>query len=307
MNIEMIPLNKITPDPNQPRKFFRPETLQELAKSIRATGVQQPIHVRWSEELGCYIIIAGERRWRASGIAERVEIPAIVLSFNTDALVFQIVENVQREALNPIEEALGYWRLMDEKKLIQAQIAQLVGKSDFHIANRLSLLKLPDELKNAIATGKLSVGSGILIVSRCKTHEEMMESISSLKNRLSAQGKGMSGITATSLAHYFDRRDRQRVAVKKMAVMRVSPEEKALAEELLAHQGAFLESFTRMVGVAESSESADYCVRLWLSLSEGQQRVFARALQMISDHTKTFTNHIMGRKNLIARRRPAEL
>ncbi len=146
----------------QPRKHFPEEDLQELAVSIRERGVLQPILVRASS-LGDkkYELIAGERRWRASKIAGLEEIPAIVRSFSdAEALEIGLLENIQRQDLNPIEEAEGYHRLAEEFDHTQESLSRILGKSRSHIANTLRLLTLPKTVQEHLVTGKLSAGHG---------------------------------------------------------------------------------------------------------------------------------------------------
>jgi len=153
-----LPLENLVAGLYQPRKFFYEEDLQELSASIQKRGVLQPIIVR---PLGQnkYQIIAGERRWRASKMAGLSTIPAIVKELtDKEALEFAIVENVQRQDLNPLEEAEGYQRLIEEFSYTQDVLAKSMGKSRSHITNLLRLLTLPDEIKDYIYDGSLSMG-----------------------------------------------------------------------------------------------------------------------------------------------------
>ncbi|MHB8462121.1 MAG: ParB/RepB/Spo0J family partition protein [Vulcanimicrobiaceae bacterium] len=154
-----IPLASIVPNPHQPRKHFAQEALAELAASIEQLGVIIPILVRARGER--YEIIAGERRWRASAVAGKAVIPAIVrTSDDRESLELAIVENLQREDLNPLEEAMGFAHLLEEYALSQEQLATRMGKSRPAIANALRLLSLEDEIKAMLADGRLSAGHG---------------------------------------------------------------------------------------------------------------------------------------------------
>lgn len=138
-----LSLSELRPNPYQPRKTFDEESLQELAKSIETSGVFQPIIVRKSSVKG-YEIIAGERRFRASKLANQETIPAIVRDFDEEAMMqIAVLENLQREDLNPLEEAEAYEMLMKNLKLTQIEVAERLGKSRPYIANYLRLLSLP--------------------------------------------------------------------------------------------------------------------------------------------------------------------
>ena len=158
-SITQLTLTKIERNPNQPRKKFDQQTLEELAESIRLHGVITPITVRHGEKDGYYQIIAGERRWRAARLAGLKEIPAMVLEVGEgEVMELALIENLQRQDLNPIEEAEGYDRLMQQFGLTQEEIANRVVKSRSAVANALRLLGLPDEVRTMVADGKLSGG-----------------------------------------------------------------------------------------------------------------------------------------------------
>jgi ParB family transcriptional regulator, chromosome partitioning protein len=155
-----VPVTFLRPNPNNPRLRFAEEDLEDLASSIREKGVIQPILVRTvMGAADAYEIIAGERRWRAAQRAELHDVPVTVLEVSDrEALELAIIENVQREDLNAIEEAGGYERLLGEFGYSQADLARSIGKSRSHVANTLRLLKLPDSVKQSLATGALSAG-----------------------------------------------------------------------------------------------------------------------------------------------------
>ena len=153
-----LPISQVEPGLNQPRKRFDPETLEELRQSIEIHGVIQPLTVR-RLSTGYYQIIAGERRWRAAKAAGLTDIPAVIIEAD-DRKVMEIglIENLQREDLNPAEEARGYKVLMEEYGLTQEQLAQRMGKSRPAVANTLRLLALPEELMVMLEEGTLSAG-----------------------------------------------------------------------------------------------------------------------------------------------------
>ena len=153
-----LPISSISPLLGQPRKRFEESALQELAASIAARGVIQPIIVRKSGE-GQYQIVAGERRWRAAQKAQLHEIPALVRELDErEVMALALIENIQREDLNPVEEARAYHRLSDEEGMTQAEIAQMVEKSRSHVANLQRLLQLPEEVLELVEDSSLSMG-----------------------------------------------------------------------------------------------------------------------------------------------------
>ena len=156
--ISTLKISLIDPKSDQPRKYFDKEALEQLASSISENGVLQPILVRKYGD-GRYQIIAGERRFRASKLAGLSEIPAIVLEHDDKkAAEIALIENVQREDLNPLEEALGYKALAEEYGMTQEELSSRVGKSRSAIANTLRLLDLPDEILTLVASKELSAG-----------------------------------------------------------------------------------------------------------------------------------------------------
>lgn len=156
--VSTLPMTLVEPNREQPRKRFSPETMQELTRSIEMHGVVTPITVRKTEN-GYYQIIAGERRWRAARSVGLTEIPALVIEADDKTVMeLALIENLQREDLNPIEEAQGYHSLMEEYGLTQEQVAERVGRSRPAVANALRLLSLPDEAQELLADGTLSAG-----------------------------------------------------------------------------------------------------------------------------------------------------
>lgn len=158
-----IPLSQLRANPYQPRKTFNEEAIQELAESIRQHGVIQPIIVR--SVLKGYEIIAGERRFRASQYCGNATVPAVVRSFSDQQVMeIALIENLQRENLNAMEVAVAYQGLMEQFSLTQEELSLKVGKSRSHIANFLRLLSLPEEVKDNVSRGTLSMGHARAIV-----------------------------------------------------------------------------------------------------------------------------------------------
>ena len=167
-----LSISDITRNKYQPRNYFKRERLEELTSSIKERGIIQPIIVRQSENNnGKYEIVAGERRWLAAQNAGLHEVPVVVIEADSlKSLEFAIVENVQRHDLNPIEEAKGYQRLIDEFNYDQEKVSKFIGKSRSHITNCLRLLTLPKEVIVLIEEGKLSQGHAKIIVGLDNCH-----------------------------------------------------------------------------------------------------------------------------------------
>ena len=163
--VTSLPLQKVEPNPNQPRHRFDEEELQALADSISEHGILQPLAVRKMDG-GFYQIIAGERRWRAARLAGLQEVPVVVVEADDKAVMeLALIENLQRQDLNPMEEAEGYRVLIEEYGLTQEEAATRVGKSRPAVANALRLLVLPDEVRELVEKGELSAGHARAILS----------------------------------------------------------------------------------------------------------------------------------------------
>ncbi len=165
-----VPIEFVTPNPNNPRRSFAVEDLEDLTRSVREKGIVQPILVRPQPGKPVsdnrYEIIAGERRWRAAQAAGLHEIPVLIQAVSDkEALELAIVENVQRSDLNPIEEARGYQQLLDGFDYTQQDLATVIGKSRSHVANTLRLLKLPDGVQKLLQDGELTAGHAKILVA----------------------------------------------------------------------------------------------------------------------------------------------
>lgn len=195
--ILFLPIEKVKPNPYQPRKNFDEKTLEELSISIKKHGILQPLLVEKVTD-DEYRIIAGERRYRASCLADIKTIPVIVKEFsNLDRMEIAVTENVQRENLNPLEEAMAYYYLISEGGLSQEEVAQRIGKSRSAIANSIRLLYLPQPMQDAILEGKITSGHAraLLQVKAPSDRETLFDMIVS---------EGMSVRTAENLANDFN-------------------------------------------------------------------------------------------------------
>ncbi|MBQ7739718.1 MAG: ParB/RepB/Spo0J family partition protein [Eubacterium sp.] len=207
-----LPINEIIPNRDQPRKTFDEEALEELAASIRQHGVLQPLLVRPLAS-GGYQLVAGERRWRASRMAELNEVPVIIKELtDTEAMELAIIENLQREDLNPIEEAEGLNALVEKCGFSQEEIALSVGKSRPAIANSLRLLKLPEEIREMTKNGEISAGHARALL-RFEGEALMLEVAEQIVSRkltvrdvekMSSKPKALTKKTAKRRDSFFD-------------------------------------------------------------------------------------------------------
>ena len=165
--VEVIPIEQLHPNPNQPRRQFTDADLQDLASSIREKGVLQPLIARpMADRSGHYEIVAGERRWRASQIAQIHEVPVLVRSLDdTEVLEVAIIENIQRADLNPIEEAMAFRQLMERFGHTQERLAEALSKSRSYIANLLRLLNLPSGVQDLVVGGQISAGHARALIT----------------------------------------------------------------------------------------------------------------------------------------------
>jgi ParB family transcriptional regulator, chromosome partitioning protein len=172
-----VAIGRIYPNPKQPRRLFKPEALQELEDSIREKGLLQPILVRPSaDQPGLYEIVAGERRWRAAQRVPLHEIPVVVRELSdAEVMELALVENIQRQDLNPIEEAEGFHRLIEAFQYTQEKLAQMVGKSRSHVANMLRLLDLPVAVRELVMGGQLTMGHARALVSMAEPERMAVE------------------------------------------------------------------------------------------------------------------------------------
>ena len=178
----LLPIHKVEPNPGQPRRDFDEEELQNLADSIKEHGVVQPLTVRETAN-GYYQIIAGERRWRAARLAGLWEIPAVIMEADDrKTMELALIENLQRQDLNPVEEAMGYQTLMEDYGMTQEETAQRVGKSRPTVANALRLMNLTPEVLDMVRTGKLSAGHAraVLSIKDQKKQQDAAQKIATL-------------------------------------------------------------------------------------------------------------------------------
>ena len=167
-----VAVDKLQPNPQQPRLDFKQEELESLADSIRQKGVIQPLIVRRKPGRDVYEIVAGERRWRAAQLAQLHEVPVVVRDLNdTEVLEVAIIENIQRSDLNAIEEALGFRQLMTRFGHTQEKLAEALSRSRSHVANLLRLLTLPDDVQDLVRNGKLSAGHARALIGSPKASE----------------------------------------------------------------------------------------------------------------------------------------
>ena len=198
-----LPLSELRSNPYQPRKNFDETALRELADSIKEHGVFQPIIVKKS--IKGYEIIAGERRVKASQLAGMEKVPAIIRNFSDqDMMEIALLENLQRENLNALEEALAYKKLLDELSITQEALAQRLGKSRSHITNMLGILTLPEEVKDKIMSGKISMGHA-RVLSKIDNQEKVKE----LADKIVVDGLSVRATEELSHSDNFARKNQQ--------------------------------------------------------------------------------------------------
>ena len=174
-----IPVGAITPNPRQPRKHFSGQELEDLSASIKAHGILQPLLVTEKSD-GGYELVAGERRWRAAQMSGLATVPALIKKFqDKQKLEVALIENIQRENLNPIEEAFAFQRLMDEFSLTQQEVAEKVGKSRPAVANTVRLLSLPEEIQAALSDKRINMGQARALVS-LEDRKKQLDMLSSM-------------------------------------------------------------------------------------------------------------------------------
>src|SRR5258708_302920 len=184
--VQRVALDRIRPCPFQPRKDFSPEALRELAESIREQGIVQPLIVREAEE--GLELIAGERRWRAARLAGLTEVPVIVrLADDHAVLELALIENLQRENLNPVEEAQGYGQLVEQFQLTQEEVAVKVGKSRTAVTNALRLLKLAPSIQGYLREGRISAGHAKVILGLASERLQRMAADRVIKEALNVR------------------------------------------------------------------------------------------------------------------------
>lgn len=182
----LVPISLVEPNRNQPRKVFNEESLQELAESIKNVGVIQPLLVQKNGEF--YEIIAGERRWRAARMAGLKEVPVLVREYtDRNKMEIALIENIQREDLNPIEEAKGYEQLIDEFNLKQEEVAQRVSKSRAAVTNSLRLLKLDERVQTFVSDGTISGGHARALLSLDSKEDQYQTALQIIEKKLSVR------------------------------------------------------------------------------------------------------------------------
>lgn len=186
-NVNSIDINLIKAYENQPRKNFDKQKIMELAESIKEHGIIQPLVLKRISN-GCYKIIAGERRWRAAKLAGIKDVPAIIMDLtDKDILEVSLIENIQREDLNPIEEALGYKRLIEDFKLTQDDLAKKIGKSRAAIANNLRLLNLDKRVQEYLVEDEISEGHGRVLLELNDKEEQYRAALAIIDKKLSVR------------------------------------------------------------------------------------------------------------------------
>ena len=227
-----LPVARIAPSPDQPRKRFDDQSISELADSIKRHGIIQPLVVE-EDGSGGYRIVAGERRWRAAALAGLSEVPAIVKEYGREKrLEIALVENVQREDLNPIDEAEAYRQLMEATALTQDQVAERVGKSRSSIANALRLLGLPADAMESLRSGSITAGHARAILSVINPADRQV-----LLNRVIADGISVREAEALSSSYNKGGRIPAAKSVKQVQPRQIDPDLSAIEQSLIGRLG----------------------------------------------------------------------
>ncbi len=215
--VKPIPLAQISPNPDQPRKTFNEEELQELAKSIKEQGVLVPIILRSVKNKPyLYEIVAGERRFRAAQLAGLSEIPALVKTLDDkNAMEIALIENVQRENLNPVEEAEGYKNLMEKCQYSLQDVSRLIGKSESYIRNLMRIVSLPESVKNLIKEGKISA-SHARTIAVSDNPEQMAHDIINNKLSVAETQKRVKNTTRSQNSRSFNKNTLDKAYVAKI-------------------------------------------------------------------------------------------
>ena len=231
-SITEVPAAALKPNPQQPRREFDEAALRELADSIRQKGVLQPVLAEPAGD-GTYVIVAGERRVRAARMAGLEKVPVLVRQFSADEkLEIALIENIQREDLNPIEEALAYKKLMELANLSQEQMAGRVGKDRSTIANTLRLLKLPEQAQSAVEKGTLSAGHARAILSLVNPADQQL-----LFQRIVEKGISVREAEELAAAFSVGKRQAQKPRKAARAAARKDAEVREIEQKLIERLG----------------------------------------------------------------------
>ncbi|MFH1347559.1 MAG: ParB/RepB/Spo0J family partition protein [Candidatus Margulisiibacteriota bacterium] len=229
-----IDITKVVPNPRQPRTAFSKESLQDLANSIKEQGVIEPILVRMRD--GKYELVAGERRWRAAKEAGLAVVPSIVKDFTDEqSLELALIENLQREDLNPMDEAEGYSRLISEFKITQEQVAKKVGKNRSTVTNMLRVLSLPEKIKHSLRGGEISVGHARALLATTESARQLDIWKQIITNRLNVRDVEIL-VTGKGPKPHINKGGRKRAFTK-------NAELNSLVEKLTTHLGTKVKIF----------------------------------------------------------------
>lgn len=230
--VRFIEIKNVRPNPDQPRKEFREESLKELADSIKEKGIIQPIIAERADN-ETYRIVAGERRFRAAKLAGLVDIPVIIKSFTREEkLEIALIENIQRDDLNPLEEAEAYQHLMNRAGLNQEEVAKKVGKQRSTVANSLRLLKMPDSMRQALREGSLTAGHARAVLSVINPAEQTV-----LFNRIINKNLSVREAERQAILLNSGNRTKEKKSSEEKAVRKKSPELEHFEQKLVEALG----------------------------------------------------------------------
>ncbi len=269
--IKDISISNIRTNPNQPRKNFNQENIQELADSVRENGILQPIIVQIDGN-GYYTIIAGERRYRAAIIAGLEKIPCIVRDFTeTEQYIVSMIENIQRSNLDPIEEALGYKNICEIYHLSHAEVAKMLGKGRSHIANMIGILSMPKQIHQMLSNGEITTGHA-KVLKRISNPDEIISIATKVKNEtlsVRALEKHIDNLTNENQRKRSDVNDIISRAVNgENAPLNSTLDWSSQPQEVLAMEDAFNAHFSQMMHIEHQHDGSGKVIIHYLSLED---------------------------------------
>lgn len=286
----MLRMDRVTPDPDQPRKVFRFRPLRELYRSIKANGLKDPIHVKPGTN-GVHLIVDGERRWRCMRALRAGDIRAFLMPSDTDTLVYGLITLLNREGLSVMEAAWAYKRLIDAG-MSQTDVARKVGKHQPEVSSTLALLNLPADLQQTVAYGRLAASSALLLVRRCRDAAHMRATWEEFR-RKKAYSPGK--LTVVALKNFLDDRDRLARLQSSEGLDPLFVVRQETAANVLPAAQRLLGVLERLVG-DDSEEGRRQFLAAWDSLGPRTKGELLKALRAVNSQTRLLTERLQNAK-----------